>query len=74
MMTHDVQDNQLISEEQTAENKINVDCANGGSLLFSDYDNSFFQPNADGDPSEDDARQTIAAEIRPACNWGWMMR
>jgi hypothetical protein len=70
MMTHDVQDNQLMSEGKTADHPTNVDCNNGGSLSISDDDKSLFEPNSDEYLSEDEDKRTTAAEIRPACTWG----
>ncbi len=71
-MTHDVQDNQLMSERKSADHPINVG-NNDGSSLVSNDDQSLFQQSPDvDDPSEAKDKQTSAYEImgHGACAWG----
>ena len=68
IITHDVQDNQLMNEGKTADHPIDVDCNNGGSSLLSNDNESLFSHD---NPRKDDDKQTSANELGPgACAWG----
>jgi hypothetical protein len=68
IITHDVQDNQLMNEGKTADHPIDFDCNNGGSSLLSNDDESLFSHD---NPRKDDDKQTSANELGPgACAWG----